>query len=51
MASLTSIWMKYKCTGGGSGRTDRLDKERGRPADRVASRQMNCWADLEQTEW
>lgn len=42
MASLTALRMEYKCTGGGSGRTDRLDIERGRPADRVAGRQMDC---------
>lgn len=41
VANLTDIRMQYKWTGGVSERTDRLDIERGRLADRVSDRQMD----------
>lgn len=50
VANLTDTRMRYKWTGGVSGRTDRLDIERGRLADRVFDRQMDSWAYSQQTE-
>lgn len=44
VANLTDIRMQYNWTGGVSERTDRLDVERGRPADRMSDRQMDSSA-------